>query len=415
MTSITVLIKSMGAATLANLAGRAANVLIAFSIIAMLGADTHTDRFFLVMAVGFFFFGILANAITQATIPLIISGTADLSHHLTGHLTIRTIRVAGLICAVSAGLAAWIWYAVTLDFHIAYVIAIGLMCGAGIANGLATGVQYSRERFIRPGAAWAIRLLPLAAFFLAGPHPRNLPWLALGIGLADGLRFHVISKGIAIGHRDKALSLLSKLKPVVPTYSKAVAASAIMGLNPIIDRLIAQFSGRGAVSILETGERIFMALSVLCTIGMMTVLPTYLSRDAAQNKLDENWPTVMKLATAWSLLWLLSGATAAIFGLKWCLNTLTALSPAQSHAAQWVYWYYLPGLPAIVFSTLYNRRLQAQHRWWLLVATAAMAVTLNIPASLLLRHWLGVPGIALATTLITHIVLVMLIWAAHSK
>jgi hypothetical protein len=47
--------------------------------------------------------------------------------------------------------------------------------------------------------------------------------------------------------------------PQVP----AIAASVIMGLNPLIEGMIARLSGPGGIAVLETGERIHKAASPL--------------------------------------------------------------------------------------------------------------------------------------------------------
>jgi len=48
----------------------------------------------------------------------------------------------------------------------------------------------------------------------------------------------------------------------------------------------------------------------------------------------------------------------------------------------------------------YVKHLQALQHLWVLVITAMLAVLANIAFSLVLRNLLGIPGIALATTLV---------------
>jgi len=198
-----------------------------------------------------------------------------------------------------------------------------------------------------------------------------------------------------------------------PSYGKVIAASVIMGLNPIIDRMIAGLSGPGAISILEAGERIYMTLASVGTIGMMTVLLTRLSREAAHAQLESNWPQTIQITAVWNGFWVLIGVGVGYFGLAWWLDAFTPLSPGDARAAQWVYWCYLIGLPAFIFGLTYAKRLQALQRWWVMVAIAVLSVVVNIPASLILRKWIGIPGIALATTLIYSINLLVLMFVAH--
>jgi hypothetical protein len=53
--------KAIGIATMGNLAGRAANVLIPFTVISIFGANSQTDLFFLTLSIAFFFFGTKEN------------------------------------------------------------------------------------------------------------------------------------------------------------------------------------------------------------------------------------------------------------------------------------------------------------------------------------------------------------------
>ena len=67
-------LKATGRATLGNVLGRSANILIPLVVISACGADENTDRFFFLMAVAFFFYGTAANALTETTVPLLLSG-----------------------------------------------------------------------------------------------------------------------------------------------------------------------------------------------------------------------------------------------------------------------------------------------------------------------------------------------------
>ena len=62
---------------------------------------------------------------------------------------------------------------------------------------------------------------------------------------------------------------------------------------------------------------------------------------------------------------------------------------------------------------VYVKRLQAVQRTAILVWVATLAVLLNLIASLALWKALGIPGIALATSLVYTVTAVVLIIAAH--
>jgi hypothetical protein len=403
MTTFHDILKPIGTATFANLIGRAANVMIALTVIALWGANRHTDEFFFIFALGFFFFGVLSNAIATATTPLLISRRLV--------LTAGGIGLIAATCGGFIGAGAMAWNFLAGRISPPYILALALMSGAGVANGFATGSRLAQERYLLPGATWALRLIPLALFFVIGPQVDMLAWLAVGIGAADWLRFGCLTRGLTAHSSGVEPSGLAALASTYPTYAKVIAASVIMGLNPLIDRTIASLSGPGGISVLETGERLYMVLASLCTIGMMTVLLTRLSKDAFSDDLDANWPGILRLAGIWNGFWLVMGLAIGLWAVPWWLDTLTPLSGPQSAEAMRVYWYYLIGLPAFAFGLTYVKRLQALHRWWVMVGTSVLSVALNVPFSLILRQWMGIPGIALATTLI-HFINCSLLMAA---
>jgi len=406
MTAFREILKPIGTATFANLIGRAANVILALSVVALWGANRLTDDFFMIFAIGLFFFGVLSNAIATATTPLLIS------RRLT--LTTRGISLLALTCTGIVGAAAMAWNFFIEGISVPYILALALMSGAGIANGFATGARYAKERYLLPGATWALRLIPLVVFFVIGPQVDLLSWLAVGIGAADWIRFGCLTRGWLVQNADVDTSGLSALASIFPTYAKVIAASVIMGLNPLIDRMIARLSGPGGISVLETGERIHMVLASLCTIGMMTVLLTRLSKDATGSNIEANWPGILRLASIWNGFWLLTGVAVGLWAVPRWLGMLTQLSSLQSAAAMRVYWYYLVGLPAFAFGLTYVKRLQALQRWWVMVGTSVLSVALNVPFSLVLRQWMGIPGIALATTMIHFISCILLVAAVHA-
>ena len=401
------ILKSIGTATAANLIGRAANLLIALSVITLCGATALTDQYFMIMAIAFFFFGAVANAVTTATTPMLISA------RLT--LTPGAIGLAGAFCTMLLCLAGFAWRLFIGPVPPSYIFAIGLLAGAGIANGFCTGIHYAAERYLVPGLTWSLRLIPLLIFILTAPTASRLDALAVGIGLTDWVRLVLLLRRTGWQARGGIRQPLKSLATTLPTYAKVIAASVIMGLNPIIDRMIAGLGGPGSVSILESGERVYMMLASLSTIGIMAVLLTRLSREAADKQLETNWPRTIRLAAAWSGFWILVGFGIGFWALSGWLNGFTPLTAEDCQAAQWVYWYYLLGLPAFAIGLTYVKRLQALERWGIMVGTSIFSVAANIPASLILRDLMGIPGIALATTLIGCVNCLALITAAHAR
>lgn len=401
-------IRATSIATLAHLIGRAANVVLPLAIIAVFGADAHTDRFFWVMALGFFCYGTLANAIAESTVPLLVATNRYLQPS-----NILKYSAAITLCTLLAGI---LWHSATGRLSAVYASALALMVGAGIANGFFTGILHEQERYTPAGLTWALRFIPLVVLMVLRPSHTHLPWLAFGIGLMDWARCLVL---IRCGRHVRSGAVAMDLKAFViryrSTYLTVMTAMVIMGANPLVDRWIAQISGPGGISILDAAERIYGILGALCTLGLMTVLLTRLSRAATMGHLDHNWSDVLKTVTLWCLVWMIVGVLCGHWILDWWLTGATALTAGQCADVKQAYWFYLAGLPLFTCGVVYAKRLQALRRTGVLVWVSVLAVMLNIVASLALCRVMGIPGIALATTLVYTATATVLMATAHMK
>jgi peptidoglycan biosynthesis protein MviN/MurJ (putative lipid II flippase) len=399
-------IHAVSVATLSNVTGRAANVALPLAVIAIYGADTRTDSFFFVMALAFFCYGTLANAVTESTVPLLIAS----QRHLP---PINVLKYAGAISFFIL-LLGCIWQRTFEQFNIVYAAALALMTGAGLANGVFSGILNVQERYAPAGFTWALRFIPLIALAMMHPLPRPLPWLALGIGVMDWLRCAVLIRCSRSSRANgEAIDLKQFVNRYRTNYGTVLAAMLVMGLNPLADRLIAGLSGVGAISILDASERVYGILGTLCTIGLMTVLLTRFSKEASKGRLESEWPHLLRMIAVWCLAWMLAGGVAGHWGLGWWLSKATVLNAHQCATVKQTYWCYLFGLPVFVLGVVYAKRLQALHRTAILFWTAVLAVTLNLASSLVLRSILGIPGIALATSLVYTVTAAVLITAAH--
>lgn len=407
MTPLKKLAGDVGIATAGNLIGRAANVLIPLAVVGACGVNRQTDSFFLILAVAFFFYGTLANAISDVSVPLLISGRLAFSRI---HIFLSGI-FATLVILPIAGLC----HLFLTQFSWHYVFALAALSGAGIANGLASGRRLAEERFAIPGITWSLRLLPLVFFIAADPPASALAWLAIGIGLADWLRLVILAGYAGSPSPDVSVSGFNSIFSAFPAYGLVLAASAIMGLNPVIDRLIARISGPGSISILEAAERAYSILATLCTIGISSVLLTHFSKAVNQGSMLRQWKKVVQFVLLLSMLWMCAGIALGWWGLAVYLDHIASLSINQADMVKQTYWCYLVGLPLVVFVLVYTKHLQALQKWWAMLVSAVLGVGLNIPMSLLLRQWMGVPGIALATTLVYSLVLVFLVLATHLR
>ena len=386
-------VTSVSTATVANAVGRSANVLIPLALLSKYGAGPETDRFFFVLALAFYFYGTLSHAAAEGSVPIAIRLDRSLSSQGIFRIALAAASVLLMI--------AWVVFPFCRAYSIWYVVGFALMGGAGIANGFTTGILHAQSHYALPGFSWTLRLIPLILYIGFHQPVENLHLLAVWIGLADWIRLTLL-----LGFRPKPSPSHQLWEPTaflrhhLPGYLPLAVAMLLMGINPIVDRLIANLSGPGNVSILDAGERLFGIFAVLCTLGMKTVLLTRLSQAALGGALDRQWPRILQMALGWSGVWLLIGLWVGygLFG-EWICKS-TSLSGLQCRSIQLTYGCYLPGLVPFTISIVYIKRFQAVGlNWWLAVISLCMAL-INIPVSLALHSFLGVSGIALATSFV---------------
>jgi peptidoglycan biosynthesis protein MviN/MurJ (putative lipid II flippase) len=397
------LIGHVAVSTAAQTTGRAVNVAIAFAVLNEHGATALTDHFFLTFAIAFFFFGTLAGAITDATIPLAARGELGAMHA-------AWYRIA---CFAAVATVVATWTSVPLDALGTALSSLGagLMAGSGILAGFYTGILHTRRRFAVTGLLWLVRLAPLALFAVLPARTESISWLTAGIGLADLCRCLALRRLAAdsIGTTREASENPRRLRiRAFSHYLAILGASAISGLSPLIARWIAGFGENGNIAILDTAERIYGILGTLSTIGVMNVLLVSLTRLHAHGGLGRAWPRVLAAISAWSLVWL-AVALALSSPLPELLVQYSRLSPHQARETTEVYLCYAYGLPSFIVGLAGVRHLLATGGGRLLAPIAIASVLLNAALAAALFDALGLAGIALASTVTYSIIAVALL------
>lgn len=79
MVTLSKFVTSVAPSTIANLVGRAANVLVPLTVVGLYGANPHTDQFFFILALSYYFYGTLSYAAIEPSVPIIISSNQALS------------------------------------------------------------------------------------------------------------------------------------------------------------------------------------------------------------------------------------------------------------------------------------------------------------------------------------------------
>ncbi len=402
--SVKRLIAGTAAATAANVVGRTVNVAFPLVILAQYAPDQHTDGFFLTLALSFFFSGSLANALTDATVPVVVQ-----TH---GVPTLRFRAAWAALCA-AAFLVAWS-LALALAPAGRPTLALGgaLMVTAGVLSAFPSATLYAHHRYLAPGLLWLARLPAFLALPLLPDGSEQLGWFAVCVGLADVLRLEVLRR---MARRLPPSSAESKATPMLgfgKHYLSIVLSSALAGLNPIVDRWIASLSGPGDISVLDLAERFFGIVGSLATVGFATVALVHLSTPSRGRPGTTWWQTV-RITILWGVAWTTVGLVFGVVALPPLCSQWLALSPPQQAALEATYTNYTYGILPLLLGILAVRQLYSEGQARRVPPIAVVSLLLNALLSYGLFRLLGVSGIALATTLVYCVTAALLLAATR--
>lgn len=391
------LIKFAVHSTVAQALGRITNFLIPFVILNNYKPSVFTDSFFFAMSIAFLFWGTISNSITDASIPTLSQKNTLLKQ------TQRTML--SIIVALISVLLLIAWGVVKKEMVLSAPLLLGVFVStfSAIISSFVVAVLNVKNQYSLPGILWVLRVIPLLIFWVMKPDVSYLAWLMLGIGIFDLLRAIILHLKARLGS-----VLYVGWKEVFKGYAAVVLSSIVVGVNPIIDRLIAGTGQAGDLSLLELGERFYGIVGSLSTIGIMSVVLVELSGRVKLKNFSRYFHKLLLVFVAWSYVWLL------LVFLLWSpfedrIFSILKLTDLQYQVVVLIFFYYLSGLPAFIVSLVCVRGILSLGKSNVLTALAFISLCLNAVLSYILNLLLGVSGIALATSIVITVITVAMI------
>lgn len=205
------------------------------------------------------------------------------------------------------------------------------------------------------------------------------------------------------------------LREVAGQYGPVLLSGVVASGGLLVDQAMAAWLGPGSVSTLVYGNRFVGVAMNLLAGAIATAATPYLSEMAARR----DWGACRSTVNAY--VWLTAGvsipvALAMIFGSRtligWTLQH-GAFRSADTEAVAPVQAMYAIQLPFFVVSRVYYRYLVAIRRTTLILYCGGINLVLDVVLNLILMRWMGVAGIALATSLWTVSTFVFLGYWTH--
>ncbi len=406
-----------GLTFLSRIAGFLRDILLA----ALLGAGPIADAFFVALKLPNLFRRITAEgALAVSFTPLYAESRAhdpkeaqafldQTASWLTAALLATTLAsvlfMGALVAAIAPGfLGDPVRFQAAVDLArltFPYLLLISITALIGAALG-------ALNRFA-PFAASPLLFNSCLLMVLLGalwvrPGPADLaPWLAAAVSLAGLIQLLAIlvpAHGAGCLPRLRRPRLVPRVRRLFALMGPGILGGGMVQLNILIDMLLASLLPVGAVSYLFYADRLNqLPLGVVGVALGMTLLPM-LSRALAE-KDTAGSIGISSRAMEIGLFFSLPSAAAFIVIAEPIILTLFqrgAFAVEDALATSAVLAAYAPGIPALILVKILATSHFARQDTRTPLIAAAISATVNIALSLVLIRFVGVLGIALATS-----------------
>ncbi len=384
-------------------------ILIAF----WFGISRTTDTFFLVYSVTMFITQCFVGSVKPIIVPFVSEKEAKKKH--CNEFIANVLVLVLCISLVSAFLyillsGKVINLAANLDkdcLALAKMISTELspLIVVMACSSLLIGVLHSYKRF------YVAAITPMIG---------SLTVILVGLLLRNSLGIHAICMGYIAGQFLVLLTVFFKAKKSIgrlkfsihflnrETLQFAKVASLqtlaiiVWSINPVVDNIMATYLGIGSISKLEYAYRLVHIPINLITTGSIVVLFSYFSQlyhEQGLEKLRKYTIKTVRIAFCGTLLLvigLFSIASPAIDFIYGANNSITV--DLEEMAV--IYKYYLfSAIPHIVGLVFVRYHMITKNTHYIF-KTSLISFFANILFNYILMNWIGLPGLALSTTVV---------------
>lgn len=415
-----------GATVLGKVLAMAKDMVVA----AHFGTSDAVDAFFIAMTVPTFAISVIASSIPAALVPIYLrvherDGIAG-SGRLLGNVLVLAGTAMALSCLILALLSPIIMPLVGARFggeklaltrHLFLLILPGVFISG--VSGVLAGVLNAHERFLLT-AVTPMFMSVLSIAFLVGAADH---WgiSALAIGLTTGyvaelgvLAWSVRSRHLVASPR-WACWRDPDVQQVLGQYIPVVIGGAVMSSSSLIDQAMAASLGSGSVAQLAYGSKLVAAgLGIGGAAVSRAILPHF-SRMVATH----DWSGLRHTLRTYSWLALVAGVAAVLAIVAFSEPTVRLLFERgnflanDTRAVARVQSLYALQIPFYVLGILGIQLLHALSANRVLMWVGIGNFLTNILGNYVFMRMWGVPGIALATSmvyLLSMIVLLTTVW-----
>lgn len=410
---------------------RLAGLLKSQVVAASFGVGDAVEAYFLAAVLPTFAFGALGATLPAALVPVVAGvrarGRAGAGGEPEARALLRDVYAwSGAVLLGTTLVLALLWPACLRVAGAGFDAAKSalaselflLLLPIVLLHGMATvwgAVLKAEKRFLgatlAPGAVpVTITLVVLALGARHGVH-------ALVAGHVAGVALECLWVGVALGRGGAPVrpSLRLRVTPasraLLSQYLPAVGGGLLLSGTLVVDQTMAARLEEGSLATLSYANALVGALLSIGTTALGTAILPYFSDMAARGdrahlRASLRASTLAMLACAVPAALVLAAAAGPIVRLVFQRGAFDAGATA---AVGGVFALYVLQLPFYTSVVLCSRVLSALHQNRSVLVSAGVNLALNVALNLLFVRWLGVRGIALATS-VTHALVALALW-----
>jgi len=402
--------------------GKGVGFFVPFFIAAWFGVTAETDAFFFAYGLILFFSMVFAPVVESVIVPYIAQ--AKSKNEDVGKFVGRILGVSGIGLLILTGIVLLairpVLFVITrfdsqeLDLVYWVLVETAPLIILLVWSSILAGTLNAYKKFVFPAITPMFRAVFNIGFIFIFKDALGVHAIALGYVVGEIIRLAVlvgVIKRLKFFKLGLSFSLDPKLKEFLKTASYQTIGMTAAGLNLIVDKTMASWLGSGSVSVLYYADRLYMIPVSFLYIGLFPVVLSHWSQDYYQNK--EELLLLRKANKAAKVAFLICVIVAMI--LAFFSRTLVYLAFGRGefdlkylHIVQWTFICYLLGLIPYVVGSMFTRAHLVLKNTRFLMKLAILNCFLNVVLNYILMQFIGVVGIALATSITVSVIAILL-------
>ncbi|WP_028784045.1 murein biosynthesis integral membrane protein MurJ [Thalassobacillus devorans] len=414
MIQLSKLMKAFGMVTVLSAFGKLFGFVREALIASFFGASGTADVFFVAFLIPTILFTALGTGIQAGIVPLYIQ-EKERSGEQASHLL---QRLGSFFILSSAALTLLAYLLVVPLVHIfapgftnaqsdLAVILTMIMLPSLVfmtIQSLTQGVLHSNEKFGLPAWAPLVNNLVIILFMYLLYDWLGIHGLAIGVLIGSAMQLVIQLPGLQKGERIaitfKFWQEWSTLKKVLKPFMPIIIASLVVQLNLVVDRVVSSFLEEGSVSALNYGNRLLWLPLSIILMPISTILYPYLSRVATKgfqafmDISNQGVKAIIMLAIPLQVVMVIEADSLVQLAFE-----RGAFDDKASMLTSQAFVFFAVALPFFALRDYLMNSFYAFKLAKMAMYSCLYGVGLNILLSVSLAYWLGVGGVALATSL----------------